>query len=390
MNAQLNRLRSTASSSFYHRLLMGDPLGPRHMAKDAGSSKNKVAPVPLFILLLVCTFVLLPRYALGAEEDGIKEVGVTNGWREFRFENIGAVGTPIWCGGTGKIIVPLRGDRLQIVDVKRRTISYLDRNNYRGRLHCSNDGRYIFFSTTSRSELENYSLRYYDTQTNKFYTIFDEKRSLRILIESELISPHGRYLIGPTSLGDRVVLAGGEQVKVISADTLPIKDVMETLLWTKDDKILVAARFTERDSTDLTIRVIDTASLRAKEVRNKSHIVGFTPFWLDTDGHSLYYRRSNHIDGGGDLWKVDLSAVTLKFVLWKKNVLSFHVNLAGSMIITREFGVRYQGLDTIVDKDPTRHFKTASLVRPDGREELIRKGSPLSFGAVAISQDGKM
>jgi len=60
------------------------------------------------------------------------------------------------------------------------------------------------------------------------------------------------------------------------------------------------------------------------------------------------------------------------------------------MIITREFGVRYQGLDTIVDKDPTRHFKTASLVRPDGREELIRKGSPLSFGAVAISQDGKM
>jgi hypothetical protein len=330
---------------------------------------------------------------LGADQAEFEEVGSARGWSELRVYNAGAIDLLAWCGATDTFLAPLRYGRVQVVNIKARTISYVEFGGALGRLHCSPDGRYIFSSSSQFSDVSTgvrvheYHLRYYDTHTRQLRTVFEGLRGMGVIIDPALVSPQGKYLVGPRSLGPVVILPGGEQIAVIPADTVRVSWPVDTLLWTKDDTWLIGEQLTPRFATDLIVEAMTTKSRQAKRFRQHSHARGSSPHWVAVDTHRLYYNRSDNAAGGGPLWVADLSATKPTFRLVTKNVRAFDVSADGTIAFLRERGVRYEGEDPIIGPDAD---ETVNLIPPGGQEQVLREASLSRFGSPAISTNGRL
>ena len=346
----------------------------------------------LLVRLLAIVSLLLPPLALEAIGVDFEEVGSANGWTELRIYNAGAINRLAWCGATETFLVPLRYGRVQVVNMKTRTISYVDFGGFLGRLHCSPDGRYIFDSgmrlAWSPSTLTplGYGLRYYDTETGQLHTAFEGLYGLSIAVDPEFVSPQGSYVIGPRSLGPVLTLPGGEGLTVIPPDTLAVKWPVQAMFWTKDDRWLLAANLTQ-PTTDLALDIISTTSRQAKRVRQKSPVPGFTPFALAADAHIVYYRRGDTPGSWGTLWKLDPAAAAPVFRAFAKNISAYDLSADGTLAFTRIFGVRYKGLDDIVAPDA---YGTVNVTLPGGKEYMIRKRDVYSVGSIYISRSGRL
>jgi hypothetical protein len=343
-------------------------------------------------LILLAAGLLWPLMARGAAQGEFEEVGSERGWSELRIYNAGAIDKLAWCGATETFLAPLPYGRVQVVNVKARTISYLEFGGVLGRLHCSPDGRYIFDSGLRYAMHEKrrppvgYGLRYFDTQTGQLQTVFEGLHGLFVAVKPEFVSPQGAYVLGPRSLGSLLTLPGGETLTVIPPDTLPVRWPVQMLLWTKDDRWLLAVDLTQ-PATDLALDVIATTSRQVKRVRYKSHVPGFTPFALVADAHAVYYRRGDHAGGWGTLRKLDPAAPTPGFRVVAKDISAFDLSLDGMLVFTRIFGVRYKGLDDIIAPDA---YGTVNVTLPGGKEHMIRKRGVHSVGDISLSRNGRL
>jgi hypothetical protein len=346
----------------------------------------------IFPLILLAAGLLWSPMAQGAERGEFEEAGSERGWSELRIYNAGAINRLAWCGATETFLAPLRYGRVQVVNVKARTISILEFGGVLGRLHCSPDGRYIYDGGLRYARIgtsmspAGYGLRYFDTQTGQLQTVFEGLHGLTIMANPEFVSPQGTYVLGPGSLGPLLTLPGGETLTVIPPDTLPVRWPVEMLFWTKDDRWLLAADLTQ-PATDLALDVIATTSRQAKRVRHKSHVPGFTPFALVADAHSIYYRRGDNAGGWGTLRKLDPAAPVPGFRAVAKDVAAFDLSPDGTLAFTRIFGVRYKGLDDIIAPDA---YGTINVTLPGGKEHMIRKRGVYTVGAPYISQSGRL
>jgi len=342
---------------------------------------------------LLAILVLLSLFtAISTEGAEFEEIGSTRGWSELRVSNAGAIDLLAWCGATNSFLAPLRHGRVQMVDVKARTISYFEFGGNLGRLHCSPDGRYVFSSgiqyaqTSSGGQPLGYSLRYYDMRTRKVVTVFEGLRTLSSAIHPALVSPQGRYIIGPRSMGTVVTLLGGERLDLIPADSELLGRPVQSILWGQNDAWLIAATLASK-STDLVADIMDIPSGRVLQLRRKTHVRGFTPFWLAADERWLYYRRSDRQAGGGPLWGADLRTPSPSFRLIVKNVLSYDVSATGTIAFSRERGVRRNGRD---DNDTIGVRRTVNVLIPGHQERLVRERDPRGVAGIYISRNGRM
>jgi hypothetical protein len=180
------------------------------------------------LLLLFLVILLLAPCVSAVEGTGAK---TSQEWKEVVIDLPDQPSNVIWyewCGSDNKkLIAELRDNERRtvyfgLIDAETGGIEAIRESPVPLNPSCSPDGRYVFFQKRPpgtpvdlRRRMGQKTLYAYDTHTNKTSLIYDSDRQSSVRALEEPMSPCGRYLIGPEDWQEKVMLPGGEEVRIV-------------------------------------------------------------------------------------------------------------------------------------------------------------------------------
>lgn len=297
----------------------------------------------VFILLV---FVFFVGYVFAGEKAVIKEVGKLNGWRELKI--VEPHGRFLgWCGSDKKMLVvdEKRHKRHYLIDIETRNVQKVDLNFSFGDAYCSSDGRYIFFikmgdvkgNPINAVVYRFKNLHVYDLKTNKTSVIYSVDKPLFLKFLDKILSPMGKYLIGPANWKEQVQLPGGEDVKVVPFETLdtdkPIDEskFIDTLEWSPDDSKLFLAG--EEGST-IFIRDPETNQVESINLMIKGFKIN--KIKASSNNMELYIGTAAHSGGDVGIYVMDLRNLSIipKFLL--KEIYNVDISSNGTVVFSNK------------------------------------------------------
>lgn len=219
----MKAIPDTASSAVFHsegEIKKTSASKGLPMSWSISRLKHQLVQGLLCILMILFSSGWVPRaHAEPSVATGnVTPEGAALGWRERNLsESIGEYLQ--WCGTT-KLLVT--GDAvkhgIRLVNSETGAIQTLISGVQHAVPECSPNGRYVLFYQEVSNELT--TVFVYDRQTQEQTTLYDSKEAVPVLRggipTKNLLSPSGKYIVGPRTLSRRLRFPGGEELRVVS------------------------------------------------------------------------------------------------------------------------------------------------------------------------------
>lgn len=332
----------------------------------------------IFIFALI--FLSIFSFLIGNAFAQIRtEVGKSNGWREIQF-NFGNLEPPYFVfhpSGKQLILGGKGGKGISLLDIESGSIQELTMNVRHKYPSCSNDGRYIFFTESSKKNYQNLYL--YDTKAKKIELIYKLDKPLPIFIINEPISPSGKYLIGPANWKEKITLPGGEIVIVVPIHgTIEVGKLPKYLhsYWSSDSSKLFLYH---HNMQTISVRDLKTN----EEIEIPIRIEGFSAGNIKPgpDPTKVYIKAVLGEDQKAELnlYMMNLINPEKIPVVIIKNARQFDIDLHGTIVFSR------------IDK--AKGFNQLYIMDKTGKTNLIKQFRSFTWDwpiIPHISKDGKV
>ncbi len=283
----------------------------------------------IFVFLFILTIGILNSFAQIRAE-----VGKSNNWREIQF-NFGALKPPYFnfhpsgkqlvLGGNGG------GKGIRLLDIETGDIQELTTNIRHKYPHCSPDGRYIFFTLSTRRDYKN--LYVFDTKTKKIDLIYELDKPLPIFVIHGPLSPSGKYLIGPANWKENITLPRGEIVTVVPIHGTIEKGKLPKYLyseWCSDSSKLFLYHYSGQI---ISVRDVKTGIEEDIQIRIKGFTAG--DIKPGPDPTKIYVWASSGEKKGANLYMMDIKNLEKLPILIIENFLQFDLDLYGNIVFSR-------------------------------------------------------
>ena len=305
---------------------------PRSVQGKKGRPKIKMKKNKIILLILLFPFILTTGI-INSFAQIRTEVGKSEGWREVQF-NFGSLEPPYFIfhpSGKQLILGGKGGKGISLLDIESGAIQELTTNIRHKYPHCSPDGRYIFFTLSTKRDYKN--LYVFDTKTKNIELIYELDKVLPIFIIHGPLSPSGKYLIGPANWKEKITLPGGEIVTIVPIHGTIERGKLPKYLyseWSSDSNKLFLYHY---DGQIISIRDVKTGSEKDIQIR----IEGYTARDIKPgpDPTKIYVLASSDKKKGVNLYMMDLRNPEKIPVLIINNFLQFDLDSYGNIVFSR-------------------------------------------------------
>lgn len=372
---------------------------------------------------LPCALVLLFLAGSSLAENKLLATEVSNagGWREFHI----AVDADhyAWCGPDTKLVVHAKKDGIKLIDVATWKVQETPKGSnpvcsqdgkfiyFRdvqpdstkfvqiatdtwttrkfdtpvyGPIQVSENGRYVFFTSSGTGQKSRDGLYYLDVPSGKVFTI--HRQRLPTFKSENYVSPGNKYFIAPPGWrGKPIRLTGGEKlipVSLASSGELFDKNYStDDWVWMSDDHKLMTLNW--RTQKAFLVRLYESATGKYQTSSISLEGVEYIGATLRTGlGDKVYIYADQSDRPGAILFQVDLDNGTSGPFL--KSVSSVDFSDSGVTFFRRHHGVKVGQHDTELNQDPSERFVSFYVIDKKGRETRIRS-YPFGSGSFAYS-----
>jgi hypothetical protein len=384
--------------------------------------KNQKINLVPFSRALLSPFLLFVTVFGASAEVQIRDVGISNGWRELRVEaNITGFS---WCGPSDVLVVAVSGEGIRHTNLRTGIIRSYKGNvvvgptcsvdgkvvafrvaqgndskvvvirtdewavrefavRIPGITQLSADGNYLFFSRSQPLSERDDGLYSFDTRSGQIETVAAwGKGALPVLVTTgQWVSQNVRHFVAPPDWGGKaVVLMGGARLAPVRlrSDVSRIsayKDSKwaDSWVWSQDGLTLVTLNWHTPAGFLVTQYGLFTHTHQTVEVAAE-HVTYMGAKIVAQRGNGDIYIETGSIEGTGSvLLKGNLRDNPIRTTVVRQNMFGVSMNAAGTIAFGKVSGTTFGRHINEISKDPKQRFVELAVIDENGNEATIKK-----------------